>query len=865
MSNRKSTKKDTSGLEESGAFSNDAFVKDEGPPVGNSEREIEKYRRSTIKKTISANRFFNKPIEDENEDDGVHPEDQSRHLSMDKKKRKAYHRQHCAKRKFRDSQNHNGAPTKKKQSSKKRMPRDEYGHRLERAFSISSESNTSHTELQGIDHHENFSSMPWYSSCSIWLQQMLAAAVEDLINTKEAFVIRMCKSFLDDSADQPDWDTLPSDCHSIGVLTSKAQINTKDALGRTPLHLAALSQSVDSVKELLENGAEIDNCDEMKETPLHGAVVKCRQSTDVVKLLISKGANVNAKDQFGQTPLHIAAFNENSKLAILLIHSGADLSIKNRAKISALASVVRRVPDALTAISRKLDSAVDVVDNEPADPDCQLKLDLRVLVPGGNQQNVGEMGFLTSLVAAEQRHILQHPVIGAFLHLKWMKIRTTFVVSLIFQLLYVLALTSNIYSIYVVKMNKRVNNTQKSEPSNATMTQFADWPMELDTTLWYLTVLLGAATGVKEFFQLYCNVHEYARDIENYFQLISILGMILILSPHPMHTDEPDKGDWQHHVAAIVIIVAWINLMLHVGRFPVFGLYVQMFTTVAWNIGKLLVAYMSLILGFSLGFAVLFPLENRYNDMPYALLTTIVMMTGEMEYAAMYTEGKIKYPGTTHFVFLVFLLFVVIVLMNLLVGLAVSDIQGLQKSAGLDRLVRLTKQIARMESFVFFPWPIHFSSLWSKVPRREFIRRNVLVVSPKTRKNYNFRPNDPRDRSFPPEIKESLLKIIAVRIANKKKGAQQKTSHVPIIRTATIPLDSNNGELFTEVMNRVDELFHNYMTQIVTINSTIEDQLAQLTAKYNYPSTRSRQTRHSCDCSMINEESFRVPGISSQA
>jgi cytohesin len=169
------------------------------------------------------------------------------------------------------------------------------------------------------------------------------------------------------------------ECIRLLLQTSKAQINTKDALGRTPLHLAALSQSVDSVKELLENGAEIDNCDEMKETPLHGAVVKCRQSTDVVKLLIFKGANVNAKDQFGQTPLHIAAFNENSKLAILLIHSGADLSIKNRAKISALASVVRRVPDALTAISRKLDSAIDVVDNEPADPDCQLKLDLRLL------------------------------------------------------------------------------------------------------------------------------------------------------------------------------------------------------------------------------------------------------------------------------------------------------------------------------------------------------------------------------------------------------------------------------------------------------------------------------------------------------
>jgi cytohesin len=134
---------------------------------------------------------------------------------------------------------------------------------------------------------------------------------------------------------------------------------------------------VESIEVLLENGAEIDNCDEMKETPLHGAVMKCRQSIDVVKLLISKGANVNAKDQYEQTPLHIAAYNENSKLATLLIHSGADLSAKNRFKISALSSVVRRVPDALTAISRKLDSAIEIVDNEPADPDCELRLDLR--------------------------------------------------------------------------------------------------------------------------------------------------------------------------------------------------------------------------------------------------------------------------------------------------------------------------------------------------------------------------------------------------------------------------------------------------------------------------------------------------------
>lgn len=744
LSIRRSSKKDPAGQAESGGgYSNNAFIAADGPPVGDSEREIEKYRRSTIKKTRSEN-YGAIHFRDESSDDDVKIVTKQ----PSNAKNQPYHRQHCAKRKFK----HGKTP----KPSKTEKVADEIGngHRLKRAFSISSESNTSHTELQGIDHKENYTSMPWYSGCTIWLQQMLAVAIEDLINTKEAAIIRLSKPFFDDSVGESIWREMPIECRNIGILVSAlrgnitmlkcflqlggdanvtdmmgrsalhyatssssadaaqcvdmliehgaivdiwdrnieatplicaaasgrlelveallkagadvnagladtrnldgstpllwavrarslvcanrlieagaavnsiqvysespihvaavqgdvyclkllldynadvrvlygverrnplhlaafegnvdcirillhasiAQVNAKDSLGRTPLHLAALSQSVESVEELLDNGAELDCCDEMQETPLHSAVVKSRQSIDVVKLLILKGANVNARDQFGQTPLHIAAFNENSKLATLLIHSGADLSAKNRAKISALASVVRRVPDALSAIPRTLDSAVEVADNDPGDPDCQLHLDLRVMVPSGNQKQMGEMGLLTALIAAEQRHILQHPVIGAFLHLKWMKIRSIFVCSLIFQLFYVIFLTLNIHSIFVVDVNA------KPATGSAGNSSFTTWPEPWKASLWWLTVVVGSATGCKEIFQLYCNPNEYIRDPENYGQIISVAGMVLsLLPPHPEHKAQDDESDWQHHLAAFVIIVAWINLMMHVGRFP---------------------------------------------------------------------------------------------------------------------------------------------------------------------------------------------------------------------------------------------------------------------------------------------------------
>ena len=92
----------------------------------------------------------------------------------------------------------------------------------------------------------------------------------------------------------------------------------------------------------------------------------------------------------------------------------------------------------------------------------------------------------------------------------------------------------------------------------------------------------------------------------------------------------------------------------------------QMFTTVAANIAKFLTAYLSLIIGFSLGFAILYPKTKNLADLPFSLLTTFVMMTGELEYQENFTDN-LQFSWTTHFVFLAFLLFIVVVLMNLLV------------------------------------------------------------------------------------------------------------------------------------------------------------------------------------------------------
>ena len=65
-------------------------------------------------------------------------------------------------------------------------------------------------------------------------------------------------------------------------------------------------------------------------------------------------------------------------------------------------------------------------------------------------------------------------------------------------------------------------------------------------------------------------------------------------------------------------------------------------------------------------------------------------------------QGQVL-PGTAHTLVFLFLFLVSIILMNLLVGLAVSDIQGLSKSAKLEQLLQQVELINIMESWLHSP------------------------------------------------------------------------------------------------------------------------------------------------------------------
>ncbi len=122
----------------------------------------------------------------------------------------------------------------------------------------------------------------------------------------------------------------------ISILKSLKDINEQDKDGETLLWEAVHMDDIDSVKFLLENGANPNIQEKEGWTPLH----LCAQnySVECARLLLEYGANCEIKNIYGNNVINTAAFFSRNRGEIirLLIAHGADPRSKNNYGNSAL-------------------------------------------------------------------------------------------------------------------------------------------------------------------------------------------------------------------------------------------------------------------------------------------------------------------------------------------------------------------------------------------------------------------------------------------------------------------------------------------------------------------------------------------------
>ena len=112
------------------------------------------------------------------------------------------------------------------------------------------------------------------------------------------------------------------DIQEITQLLDDNDVDAKDTLGRTPLHIAAFYGNVKASAFLISKGADINAQDRVGMTPLHVAVISGGRRE--VNLLVEEKADISLRTASGQTVLHLSAATGQPKLTRFLIDSGAD-------------------------------------------------------------------------------------------------------------------------------------------------------------------------------------------------------------------------------------------------------------------------------------------------------------------------------------------------------------------------------------------------------------------------------------------------------------------------------------------------------------------------------------------------------------
>ncbi|MDR1290234.1 MAG: ankyrin repeat domain-containing protein [Planctomycetaceae bacterium] len=158
---------------------------------------------------------------------------------------------------------------------------------------------------------------------------------------EEYFVVTIAGSFFEQICNDINEHSIPNILKNYKVSIPKIEIEhlKKPPVPNTQpntyeLHRAAENGDFEVVKNLVEQGADVNENNKSDRTPLFGAAKS--GNLEVVKYLLEQGANVNAIDKNGEFPLFYAAQSGNLEVVEYLVKNRAHVKAKNNKDITPL-------------------------------------------------------------------------------------------------------------------------------------------------------------------------------------------------------------------------------------------------------------------------------------------------------------------------------------------------------------------------------------------------------------------------------------------------------------------------------------------------------------------------------------------------
>eukprot|EP00090_Calanus_glacialis_P017219 TRINITY_DN26883_c0_g1_i4.p1 TRINITY_DN26883_c0_g1~~TRINITY_DN26883_c0_g1_i4.p1 ORF type:complete len:935 (+),score=234.23 TRINITY_DN26883_c0_g1_i4:53-2857(+) len=532
--------------------------------------------------------------------------------------------------------------------------------------------------------------------------------------------------------------------------------------------------------------------------------IKLLLDDDTDKFKNNIAAAINAQDNLGNTPLHIAAQTGNHEAVRKLLRSEANLGLKN---YRGQTPIVHIAPDIMEEF---LD---DCLKSEGLTTDDKFKITFKYHFLGPPRMrkfSIDKEPLMNSKKVMsdeskkelpeteplwymsqikEHRYLLSHPTITSFLWMKWRKIRPYFYFNVLFYLIFASLLTA-----YVLVLNMEIDDT-KMIPESEMDKETAD-----TAGLKWATFVFLIIFTLRELFQISVSYRRYIFSIENLMEVALIILTFILM----FVVSEPVAIK---HVSGVIILLSWVEAVLLIGGHPRLSTYITMFSKVSANFAKFLTWFMAFIIAFGLCFFIIFhhpegaknedgeEINGYFVNPSKSLMKTIIMsLTGEIEF-----EGIEFSTEPSRIIFLVYVFFIMLVLVNLLNGLAVSDIADIQKQAEIMSHISRVELMCHIESILLgdpFMFLTNFpeSKLAKKLPscnlfaalyRVSFIRKifsifgssKFLLFSERLQKKEAvFYPNtSKKEKSGPAGIKNDLILSESILVAAKSLIIKKNT------------------------------------------------------------------------------------------
>ena len=417
-----------------------------------------------------------------------------------------------------------------------------------------------------------------------------------------------------------------------------------------------------------------------------------------------------------------------------------------------------------------LDNCVGETCEEEDSIDFAIKIDWSGMF---NRDQNNQTALLFDLLNFRDKHsasfsqLLRHPVIAAFITLKWRKSQKYFYAqsAMFFSFLV-------LYSIFIVFLFNRENICSSfdvklpdagctTEDYKGLITIFLE--SSQPTGFLVCEILLLALTIILAFVELYQAFklrRQYFREIENYFEWFVILSAFISMGYKDVILQESSENPvsaFIRGITALGICFSWLELIFMIGRYPFSG---GVFSIMFYNIIKILFRYMIAMFCMVIGHAFAFMVINfghnsmKSFDSPFkSIVQTLTMLLGEFNFEDIYnaftdegdhTEDAIS-RNFAMVLLILLILFGTVTMVNLFIALIMSDLQ------------RLNSEV-KTQSLVF---TAHCSMLVEELLPNCFLEKMRLEDS-KVYCVHDTCPKDCRNRPLPAELsglKEELKDI----------------------------------------------------------------------------------------------------------